>query len=165
VILFHWNTGSSLQSVELIDQWPKRWYDSGTIPMCMPKQAKGFWHISVKLQECWQLPAYKMTTTLHTYKLVDFLVSILTHQTVATPGVLGLSCLLLSLPLFPMLPPYLWSSLRSFPIPWSCLLPFHCKSSFHTLFHIAYFRLLTVTLFIHCLVVISWALTSILPVV
>jgi hypothetical protein len=89
-----------------------------------------------------QLPVYNKTTTLHTYKLIDFLVSILTHQTVATPSVLGLSCLLLSLPLFPMLPPYLWSSLRSFPIPWPCLLPFHCKSSFYILFYISYFACL-----------------------
>jgi hypothetical protein len=54
-----------------------------------------------------RLPTYKKTTTPHTYKLVDFLVSILMHQTVATPGVLGLSRLLPSLPLFPMLLPYL----------------------------------------------------------
>jgi hypothetical protein len=64
-----------------------------------------------------------------------------------------------------MLPSYLWSSLRLFPIPWPCLLPFHCKSSFHILFYITYYRLLTVTLLICCLVVISWALVSILPVV
>jgi hypothetical protein len=43
---------------------------------------------------------YINSTTLHTYKVDDIMVSILTHQTVATPGDLGLSCLLLSLPLF-----------------------------------------------------------------
>jgi hypothetical protein len=75
--------------------------------MRRPMQAEGFRRISVKLQECRRLTAYKKKTTLHTYKLVDFWLSILTHQTIATPGVLGLSHLLLSLPLFPMLLPYL----------------------------------------------------------
>jgi hypothetical protein len=64
-----------------------------------------------------------------------------------------------------MLHSYLWSSLRSFPIPWPCLLPFHCKSSFHILFYTAYYCFLTVTLLICCLVVISRALASILPVI
>jgi hypothetical protein len=68
-------------------------------------------------------------------------------------------------PLFLVLHSYLWSSLRSFPIPWPCLLPFHCKSSFHILFYTIYFHLLTVALLIRCLVVISWALVSIIPVV
>jgi hypothetical protein len=107
----------------------------------------------------------KKPMTLHTYKAVHILLSILTHQTLTTPGVLGLSHLLPSLPLFPMLHTYLWSALRSFPIPWPCLLPFHCKSSFHTLFYTAYFRLLTVALLICCLVVIFRATTSILPIV
>jgi hypothetical protein len=69
-------------------------------------QAEAFQCISVKLQECQQLPTYKKMTTLYTYKLIDFWFSILTHQTITT-GVLGLSHLLPSLPLFPMLPPYL----------------------------------------------------------
>jgi hypothetical protein len=108
--------------------------------MRRPKQAKGFQCILVKLCKSQWLPAYKKPMTLHTYKLIDFLLSILTHQTLVTPGVLGLSRLLLSLPLFPMLHTYLWSSLRSFPIPWPCSLPFHCKSSFHILYHTAYYR-------------------------
>jgi hypothetical protein len=141
------------------------WYDSGTIPTHRLMQAEAFRRISVKLCKSRWLPAYKKTMTLCTYKLVNFLLSILMHQTVATPGVLSLSHLLLSLPLFPMLLPYLWSSLRSFPIPWPCLLPFHCKSSFYILYYTVYFHLLTVTLFIHCLVVIFWAIVSILPVV
>jgi hypothetical protein len=128
-------------------------------------QAKGFWCISVKLQESRRLSAYIKMTTLSMYKVDDIMLSILWYQTLATPGVLSLSCLLPSLPLFPMLHTYLWSSLRSFPIPWPCVLPFHCKSSFHILFYIAYYRLLTVALLIHCLVVISRALASILPVV
>jgi hypothetical protein len=70
-------------------------------------QAEALQRISVKLQECQRLPAYKRTTTLHTYKLIDFWLSILMHQTITTPSVLGLSHLLLSLPLFPMLLPYL----------------------------------------------------------
>jgi hypothetical protein len=82
------------------------------------------------------------------------MLSILQHQTLTMPGVLGLSRLLPSLPLFPMLPPYLWSSLRSFPILWPCLLLFHCKSSFYIIFYIADYRLLTVTLLIRCLVVV-----------
>jgi hypothetical protein len=142
-----------------------RWYAVGTIPTCRPKQAKGFRRISVKLCRSRWLPMYKKPTTLRTYKLVNFSLSILTHQTLAMPSVLGLSRLLPSLPSFPMLHTYLWSSLRSFPIPWPCLLPFHCKSSFHILFYTAYFRLLTVALLIRCLVVISQALASVLPVV
>jgi hypothetical protein len=110
------------------------WYDLDTIPMCRLKQAKGFRCILVKLCKSWWLPAYKKPMTLCTYKLINIWLSILTHRSLATPGVLGLSCLLLSLPLFPMLLSYLWSSLRSFPIPWPCLLLFHCKSSFHILF-------------------------------
>jgi hypothetical protein len=126
-----------------------------TIPMHRPMQAEAFQRTSVKLQECQRLSVYKKTMTLHTYKLINFWLSILMHQTIAMPGVLSLSRLLLSLPLFPMLPPYLWSSLRSFPIPWPCLLPFHCKSSFYILFYMVHFHLLTVALFIHCLVVMS----------
>jgi hypothetical protein len=111
-----------------------------------------------------RLPTYKKPTTLRKYKLIDFSLSILMHQTLTTPGVLSLSRLLPSLPLFPMLHSYLWSSSRSFPIPWPCLLPFHCKSSFHILFYTAYYCLLTVALHINCLVGISRALTSVLPV-
>jgi hypothetical protein len=63
-----------------------------------------------------------------------------------------------------MIPTYLWSSLRSFPIPWPCSLPFHCKSSFYTLSHTTYFRLLTIVLLIRCPVVISRAIASVLPI-
>jgi hypothetical protein len=56
---------------------------------------------------------------------------------------------------------YLWSSLRSFPIPWPCSLPFYCKSSFYILS--AYFWSLTVVLLIHCPVVISRAFAPIIP--
>jgi hypothetical protein len=58
---------------------------------------------------------------------------------------------------------YLWSSLRSFPILWPCSLPFHCKSSFYIPFNIAYFWSLTITLLIHCTVVISRAFASVIP--
>jgi hypothetical protein len=141
------------------------WYDSGTVPMHRLMQAKAFWRILVKLCKSWWLPVYKKMMTLYTYKLVDFLVSILMHQTIATPSVLGLSHLLPSLPLFSMLHAYLWSSLRSFSIPWPCLLPFHCKSSLYILFYISYFHLLTIILLIHCLVVIFQAIMSVLPIV
>jgi hypothetical protein len=133
----------------------QRWYNLGTIPTCRPMQAEAFRCISVKLCKSRWLPAYKKLTTLYTYKVNDIMLSILRHQTLTMPGVLGLSRLLLSLPLVPMLPPHLWSSLRSFPIPWPCLLLSHCKSSFHILFYIAYYRLLTVALLICCLIVIS----------
>jgi hypothetical protein len=53
--------------------------------------------------------------------------------------------------------------LRSFPILWPCSLPFHCKSSFYTLFNTTYFRSLTVALLIHCPVVIFRACMSVLP--
>jgi hypothetical protein len=142
-----------------------QWYAIGTISMYRPKQAEGFRCISIKVCRSWQLSMYKKPTTLHTYELIDFLLSILTHQSLTIPGVLGLSHLLPSLPLFPMLHTCLWSSLRSFPIPWPCLLSFHCKSSFHILFYTAYFCLLTVTLPICCLVVISRALAFILPII
>jgi hypothetical protein len=42
---------------------------------------------------------------------------------------------------------------------------FHCKSLFHISFYTASHHLPIVSLLIHCLVVISWALTSIIPVV
>jgi hypothetical protein len=77
-----------------------RWYALGTIPMRRPKQAEGFRCISVKLQKCWWLSAHDKMTTLCIYKVNDFLLSILPHQTLKTPSVLGLSCLLLSLPCF-----------------------------------------------------------------
>jgi hypothetical protein len=51
------------------------------------------------------------------------------------------------------------------PHPMTCLLPFHCKSSFHILFYTAYYRLLTIALLIHCLVVICRALVSIIPII
>jgi hypothetical protein len=136
-----------------------------TVPLHRPMQAEAFRHISVKLCKSRWLPAWKKPMTLYTYKVDDIMLSILMHQTIATPGVLGLSHLLPSLPLFPMLHTYLWSSLRSFPIPWPCLLPFHCKSSFYILFYTVYFHLLTVALLIRCLVVISRALTSVLPII
>jgi hypothetical protein len=138
---------------------------SDTLGLRRPMQAEAFRHILVKLCKSRRLPAYKKLTTLYTYKVDDIILSILMHQTIAMHGVLGLSRLLPSLPLFPMLHTYLWSSLRSFPIPWPWLLPFHCKSSFYILFYTVYFRLLTVALLIYCLVVISRALASILPIV
>jgi hypothetical protein len=142
-----------------------RWHAIGTVSMRRPKQAEGFQHILVKLCKSRRLTAYQKPTTHCTYKVVDILLSILTHQTLTMPSVLGLSCLSLSLPLSAMLHTYLWSSLRSFPILWPCLLPFHCKSSFHTLFYTVYFHLLTVALLIRCLVVIFRAIASVLPVV
>jgi hypothetical protein len=141
-----------------------RWYDSGTIATHRPRPANAFRRISVKLCRRRQLPAYRKTTTLCRCKVDDKSLSILTHQTIATPGDLGLSCLKPSLPLSPMIPTYLWSSLRSFPIPWPCSLPFHHKSSFYTLSYTAYFPLLTIVLLIHCLVVISRVLASVLPI-
>jgi hypothetical protein len=48
--------------------------------MRRPMQAEGFQRISVKLCKSRRLPAYKKPTTLRTYKLVDFSLSILTHQ-------------------------------------------------------------------------------------
>jgi hypothetical protein len=44
-------------------------------------------------------------------------------------------------------------------------LPFHCKSLFHISFYTAYYHFPTVSLLICCLVVISWALMSIIPIV
>jgi hypothetical protein len=41
------------------------WYTSDTIPTCRPKQAKGFWNISVKLQKSWWLLAYTKSMTSH----------------------------------------------------------------------------------------------------
>jgi hypothetical protein len=66
--------------------------------------------------------------------------------------------------LVPYTTTYLWLSLRSFPIPWPCSLPFHCKSSFYILFNTAYFCSLTIALLICCPVVISRALASVLPI-
>jgi hypothetical protein len=126
------------------------WYALGTIPMHRLKQADGFRCISVKLHKSWQLPTYKKPMTPHISKVNDIILSILMHQTLATPSVLSLSHLLPSLPLFLMLYTYLWSS---FPI------------AFHILFYTAYYHFLTITLPIHCLVVISWALMSILPII
>jgi hypothetical protein len=45
-----------------------------------------------------RLFTYTKPTTLCIYKLNNFSLSILPHQTIKMPGVLGLSCLLLSLP-------------------------------------------------------------------
>jgi hypothetical protein len=114
-----------------------QWYDSGNIATHRPRQADAFWCISVKLCRRRRLPVYRNMTTLRTCKVDNIFLSILTHQTVAMPGDLGLSHLKLSLPLSPMIPTYLWSSLRSFPIPWPCSLPFHCKSSFCIFFYTA----------------------------
>jgi hypothetical protein len=44
-------------------------------------------------------------------------------------------------------------------------LPFHCKSLFHILFYSAYYCFPTVPLLIRCLVVISGALASVIPIV
>jgi hypothetical protein len=73
------------------------WYALGTIPTHRLKQAEGFQHISVGLQKSWQLSTYKKPMTLSMYKVDDILLSILPHQTLTTPGVLGLPHLLLSL--------------------------------------------------------------------
>jgi hypothetical protein len=132
-----------------------RWYTLSTIPMHRPKQAEGFQCISVKLQKKPTTSHIQKPTTLSIYKVDDILLSILPHQTITMPGDLGLSHLLPSLPSFPMLHSYLWSSLRSFPIPWPCLLLFHCKSSFHILFYTTYYHFPIIALLIHCLVVIS----------
>jgi hypothetical protein len=44
-------------------------------------------------------------------------------------------------------------------------LSFHCKSLFHISFYTAYYHFPTVSLLIHCLVVISQALASIIPII
>jgi hypothetical protein len=105
--------GMGMGMLKCTGRLPVQWYAIGTLSTYRPMQAEGFQCISVKLCKSWWLPAYKKLTTLHTYKLVDFLLSILTHQSLTMPSVLSLSCLFPSLPLFSMLHTYLWSSLRS----------------------------------------------------
>jgi hypothetical protein len=137
------------------------WYALGTIPMCRPKQAEGFQCILVKLQKCWRLFAHRKTTTLCIYRTRRL--SAL-HSTASNHQNARCSWFVLPVTvstLFPVLHSYLWSSLRSFPIPWPCLLPFYCKSLFHILFYTTYYRFPTISLLICCLVVISQALTSI----
>jgi hypothetical protein len=83
-----------------LDMYRDHWYALGTIPTRRPKQAEGFWCILVKLQKSRQLSVYNKMMTLRIYKVDDFLLSILLHQTLAMPSVLSLSCLLPSLPCF-----------------------------------------------------------------
>jgi hypothetical protein len=68
--------------------------------MCKPKQDESFQRILVKIQKCRQLPTYRKpddSSHIQTHRL---LLSILIHQTLATPGDPSLSCLLTSLPCF-----------------------------------------------------------------
>jgi hypothetical protein len=60
---------------------------------------------------------------------------------------------------------YLWSCLRLFPIPWPCLLLFHCKSLFHIVCYTMSHCLPIISLLICCLIVISRALMSIIPII
>jgi hypothetical protein len=71
------------------------------IDRCRPKLSDAYWSSYKNADDF----LHTRRRRLSTYKLIDFWLSILMHQTITTPGVLGLSCLLLSLPLFPMLPP------------------------------------------------------------
>jgi hypothetical protein len=95
-----------------------RWYDLGTISTHRPMQAKGFWHISVKLCKSQWLPTYKKLMTLYTYKLVDIWLFILTHQSLAMPSVLSLSHPFPSLPSFPISDhlPHPMTLLTAFPL-------------------------------------------------
>jgi hypothetical protein len=133
-----------------------RWYTSGTIPTHRLKQAKGFRRISVKLQKSWRLSAYIQSRLLTLHSTTS------NHQNAqcsrSVPHVT-------IPPLFPLFHSYLWSCLRSFTIPWLCLLPFHCKSLFHISFYTASHHFPIVSWLICCLVVISWALVSAIPIV
>jgi hypothetical protein len=60
------------------------------VDRCRPKLSNAYWS---SYAECRRLPAYTNLTTLRTYKVDDIMLSILTHQSLATLGVLGLSCL------------------------------------------------------------------------
>jgi hypothetical protein len=99
-----------------------RWYALGTIPTCRLKQAKCFWCISVKLQKCRWLSTYRKpndSSHIQTHRLFTL------HSTASNPQNTwcSQSVPLVTVPtLFPLLHSYLWSSLRSFPIPWPCLL-------------------------------------------
>jgi hypothetical protein len=44
-------------------------------------------------------------------------------------------------------------------------LPFHCKSLFHISFYTAHYHFPIVSWLIHCLVVISRALASVIPII
>jgi hypothetical protein len=116
-----------------------RWYATGTLSMRRPIKADGFQCISVKL--C-RMPmrrlfahAKSMTSmcTLHSYASNCSNA----RRSRSVPPIIVST-------LVPYTTTYLWSSLRSFPIPWPCSLSFHCKSSFYILFNTAYFaRLLS----------------------
>jgi hypothetical protein len=129
------------------------WYVLGTKSTCRPKQAKGFWQILVKLQKCWWLFAYTNLMTFHSpfyhIKLSKCLVFSVCPACYHPSPV---SCVT-------------FLSLIIFKIPQPCLLSFHCKSLFHISFYTDYYCFPTVSLLIHCLVVISWALASIIPIV
>jgi hypothetical protein len=89
-------------------------YTLGTIPgidQSRPKVSNAYWSSYRNAN----FPHIENPMTLCTYKLIDFSLSILMDQTLKTPGVLGLSCLLLSLPY--LLCYILISDHRSFPFP------------------------------------------------
>jgi hypothetical protein len=141
-----------------------QWYALGTIPTCRPKQAEGFRCILVKLQKSQWLRIYKVDDSPHIQSQWHSALHSTAsncHNTWCSRSVPPVAVSTSS----PVLHSYLWSSLRSFPIPWPCLLPFHCKLLFHILFYTTYYHFPTVALLIHCLVVISWALVSVLPIV
>jgi hypothetical protein len=136
----------------LFHEYP-HWYAFGTIPTHRPKVSDVYWSSYRNADDFPQIKKQWLSAL---------------HSTTSNPHNAWCSQsvpLVTVSTLFPVLHSYLWSSLRSFPIPWPCLLPFHCKSLFHILFYTAYYRLPIISLLIHCLVVISQALTSILPVI
>jgi hypothetical protein len=120
-------------------QWGGGWYATGTLSMHRPKPAKASRCISVKL-------CSDDSSHMQSQQQFQSVLSIIVYT------------------LIPYTTTYLWSSLRSFPIPWPCSLPFHCKSSFSILFNTTYFCLITIALLIHCLVVIFQAIVSVLPI-
>jgi hypothetical protein len=127
-----------------------RWYAIGTVSTYRPKQAEGFRHISVKLQ---QKPTTYCIQEANDSPQIQTHWHLALHSYASNPRNAQCSRSVPSITVSTLVSYVTFLSLIIFKIiAWPCLLPFHCKSLFHILFYIAYYHLLTIAALVTLLV-------------